>query len=126
MDPIRAASKRTRPEGTPEIRGGLDKWEDAESLRSVIRQSGFMKDKITLNKRNIHVTTTASINHYATMLWSFIGGTTAVCWLESDEEKWNEVIEIIKTELRKTDGFKELEGGRLQLKFVANIAIATK
>ena len=125
MDPIRTASRLTRPEGTPELRGGLDKWEDASFLRSVIEKGGFEEDKITLTKRDVYVTTT-SVDHYANMLWSFIGGTTAVGWLESDEYKWDQAIEIVKAELRKTDGYKELEGGRLQLKFVANVAIATK
>jgi hypothetical protein len=60
------------------------------------------------------------------MLWSFIGGTTAAGWIESDEERWDEAIAIIKDELRKTDGFTELEDGKMILKFVANIAVATK
>ncbi|KAJ4292409.1 hypothetical protein N0V90_009071 [Kalmusia sp. IMI 367209] len=125
MGPIRIASTRTRPEGTPNLRGGMDKWENADFLLSVIEKGGFAKEKITLVKRDVHVTTT-NIDRYATMLWSFIGGTTAVGWLESDEEKWDEAIEIIKSELRKTDGCNEIEGGRLQLKFVAHVAIATK
>jgi hypothetical protein len=33
---------------------------------------------------------------------------------------------VIKAELKQTEGFKALAGGRAQLKFVANIAIATK
>ena len=35
-------------------------------------------------------------------------------------------VEIVKEELRNTDGYKELDGGKLQLKFLANIVIATK
>ncbi|KAJ4356755.1 uncharacterized protein N0V89_004791 [Didymosphaeria variabile] len=123
MDPLRVASAATRPEGTPEIRGGMDKWEDAEFLRGVIEKGGFASEKITMRKRDVYVTGT-TIQRYATMLWSFIGGTTKAGWLESDGEKWDEAIEIVEAELRKADGFKELEGGRLRLKFVANIAVA--
>ncbi|KAL1606260.1 hypothetical protein SLS60_003662 [Paraconiothyrium brasiliense] len=125
MDPLRVASAKTRPEGTPEIRGGMDKWEDSAFLRGVIEKGGFASDKITMTKRDVYVTAT-TIQRYATMLWSFIGGTTKAGWLESDAEKWDEAIEIVKAELRKADGFKELDDGRLRLKFVANIAVATK
>jgi ubiquinone/menaquinone biosynthesis C-methylase UbiE len=125
MGPIRVASTQTRPEGTPELRGGMDKWESPDFLKSTIEKAGFANDKITLVQREVYVTTT-TIDRYATMLWSFIGGTTAVGWLESDEERWNEAVEIVKAELRKTDGFQELDDGRLKLKFVANVAVATK
>jgi ubiquinone/menaquinone biosynthesis C-methylase UbiE len=125
MGPIRAASSQTRPEGTPEIRDGLDKWSNPSFLKGVIEKAGFSGDAITLTRRDVYVTTT-TIDRYATMLWSFIGGTTASGWLESDEHKWDEAVDIVKEELRKTEGFEELEGGRMRLKFVANIAVATK
>ena len=60
------------------------------------------------------------------MLWSFIRGTSEAGWLKSDEENWDKAIDVIKEELKMTEGFKALDGGRAQLKFVANIVIATK
>ena len=60
------------------------------------------------------------------MLWSFVEGTTAVYWFESDEEQWEEAPDVLKFELRKTDGYEELEDGKLRLKFVASIAVAKK
>jgi ubiquinone/menaquinone biosynthesis C-methylase UbiE len=125
MDPIRIASTQTRPEGTPEIRGGLDKWSDLDFLRSTIEKAGFSSNNITCATRNVYIHT-SEIDRYATMLWSFIGGTTSVGWLQSDEENWDKAVDIIRAELRKTDGSEELEDGTLKLKFVANIAIATK
>jgi len=124
MGAIRAASRETRPAGTPELRGGMDQWEDAEFLKSKIEEGGFTNVRVV--QRDVNVTTTNSLDRFATMLWSFIGGTTSVGWLESDENNWDEAIEIIKTELSKTDGYKELDGGKLKLKFVANVAVATK
>ncbi|TVY19245.1 hypothetical protein LARI1_G002584, partial [Lachnellula arida] len=53
---------------------------------------------------------------------SFIDGTSDVGWLNSDKENWDKAIEIIKEGLKKTGGYRALEG----LKFVANIAVATK
>ncbi|KAF1950208.1 S-adenosyl-L-methionine-dependent methyltransferase [Byssothecium circinans] len=125
LQPIQVAAARTRPEGTPLPRDGLEKWGDPEFLRRIIHEGGFAHGNITLTKREVHVTTT-SIDRYATMLWSFIGGTTTAGWLESDELRWDEAVAIVKEELRKREGYKELDGGRLQLRFVANVAIARK
>ncbi|ORY18567.1 S-adenosyl-L-methionine-dependent methyltransferase [Clohesyomyces aquaticus] len=125
MQPIQIAANLTRPEGTPLPRGGMDKWENPDLLRRVLEEGGFDEDKITLTKVEVQATTT-TIDRYASMLWSFIGGTSAAGWLDSDEFKWDEAIKIIKQELSKSDGYKELEGGKLQLKFIANIAIAIK
>ncbi|PQE18192.1 Ubiquinone menaquinone biosynthesis C-methyltransferase protein [Rutstroemia sp. NJR-2017a BBW] len=114
MEPIQAVAKATRPRGTPLPRDGFQRWSPAEFLRDVVEKGGFEKEKITMAKRDVMVTTT-ELTHFATMLWSFIGGTTEVGWLKSDEDV-----------LRGTDGFKPLDGGRAQLKFIANVAIATK
>lgn len=45
------------------------------------------------------------------MLWSFIGGTTSVGWLESDEDNWSQAVDIVKEEPHQTDGFQLLEDG---------------
>jgi hypothetical protein len=103
----------------------MEKWAAPEFLQGVIEKGGFEKEKIVLKKAEVYCTT-AELTHFATMLWSFIGGTSEVGWIKSDEETWDKAIEVVKQELAKTDGFKALDGGRGQLKFVANIAIATK
>jgi hypothetical protein len=51
------------------------------------------------------------------MLWSFIGGASAVGWLKSDEENWDEAINLIIEELKKTKGLKALDEGRARLRF---------
>jgi ubiquinone/menaquinone biosynthesis C-methylase UbiE len=126
MDPIQLAAKLTRPEGTPLPRRGMEKWEPSKFLQGVVEKGGFDKAKTYAVQRDVFCTTTTGIHRYATMLWSFIGGTSAEGWLQSDEDKWDEALKIVETELRKTDGFAELEDGRLRLKFTANIVIATK
>ncbi|KAF2649717.1 S-adenosyl-L-methionine-dependent methyltransferase [Lophiostoma macrostomum CBS 122681] len=126
MEPIQVAAKLTRPEGTPLPRKGMEKWETPEFLQSVVEKGGFSRDSITCVKRDVICVTTAGIDRYANMLWSFIGGTGAAGWLESDEEKWDEAIEIVKSGLKKTEGYEELPDGKLQLKFVANVVLATK
>jgi ubiquinone/menaquinone biosynthesis C-methylase UbiE len=125
LDPIQVAAKVTRPSGTPLPRQGKDKWGQAEFLKSVVEKGGFEKDKITLMEVDVYVTT-SEITRYAAMLWSFVGGTSAVGWIKSDEENWDKAVDVLTRELRNTDGYKALDEGRVQLKFVANIAIATK
>lgn len=125
MEPLQTAAKITRPPGTPLPRQGMEKWSAAEFLQDVVEKGGFERDKITLRKVEVYCTT-PELTHFATMLWSFVGGTSEAGWLKSDEENWDQAIDVIKDELKETEGFKALDGGRAQLKFVANIAIATK
>ncbi|KAF2728828.1 hypothetical protein EJ04DRAFT_476736 [Polyplosphaeria fusca] len=125
VGPVQEAAKATRPEGTPLPRQGLEKWSDVAFVRNVLEQAGFEKDKIIVVQKEVLVAT-AELNHFASMIWSFIGGTSAVGWLKSDEENWDRAIEVVKTELRNGEGFEELKGGRSKIKFVANIAVATK
>lgn len=125
MEPLQVASKATRPVGTPLPRQGLDKWTRPEFLQSMIEKGGFEDNKITLATRDVYVTT-SEITRYTTMLWSFIGGTSVAGWLKSDEENWDTALKIVKEDLEKTKGYKALDGGRIQLRFVANIAIARK
>lgn len=124
MGPLRAASTATRPADFPEIRGGMDEWQEGDFLQARIQDGGF-KD-VSLVQREVFAHTTTDIYHQANMLWSFIGGTTSAGWIPSDEERWDEAIEIIVAELRKTDGYQQLEGDKLRLKFIAHVAVATK
>ena len=125
LDPIQTAAKSTRPPGTPLPRQGLQKWEPPEFLQNVLVKGGFEREKIVLKKVEVYCTT-VELYHFATMCWSFIGGTSEVGWLKSDEENWDRAVDIVVEELKKTVGFEPVEGGKARLRFVANIAVATK
>jgi len=122
---IIAACEKTRPAGTPLPRQGLEKWEDAKFLHHVITQGGFSPENARLEKKDVFVTI-GELEHFATMLWSFIGGTSSVGWLKSDEENWNVAVDTVVEALQKSEGFKKLEDGKNVVMFKANIAIATK
>lgn len=122
---IIAGCEKTRPAGTPLPRQGLEKWEDANFLRHVIVQGGFSPDNVRLEKRDVFVTI-GELKHFVTMLWSFIGGTSSVGWLESDEENWDVAVDAVVDALQKSEGFKKLGNGKNVVMFKANIAIATK
>jgi ubiquinone/menaquinone biosynthesis C-methylase UbiE len=116
---IIAACEKTRPVGTALPRQGLEKWEDASFLHQVITQGGFSPDNVKLEKRDVFVTI-GELKHFATMLWSFIGGTSSVGWLESDE------VDTVVKALQRSEGFEKLGDGKNVVMFKANIAIATK
>ena len=122
---IIAACEKTRPAGTPLPRQGLEKWEDADFLRDVITQGGFSPENIRFEKRDVFMTV-GELKHFATMLWSFIGGTSSAGWLESDEENWDSAVDAVAEALQKSEGFKNLDDGKNVVMFKANIAIATK
>jgi hypothetical protein len=101
----------------------MDKWPDPESLESTIHKAGFWKANIALIQRDVYCHA-AEFDNNASMLWSFIGVTTAVGWLESDEEDWQQAIHIAKEHLLQTDCFQLLGNGRVRLDSIANIAVA--
>lgn len=121
--PINETATRTRPAGTPLPRQGAEKWADPDILKHTIEQGGFTN--VRLSQASYTSTTKTDLTRFATMLWSFVGGATAVGWLESDEERWDEAIEVMKQELLKSKGFTVTEDA-VQLEFQLNIAIATK
>lgn len=121
--PIQQTATRTRPEGTPLPRQGTEKWHQADYLQSIVEKGGFTNVKVT--QATYHSTTKTTLNRFATMLWSFVGGTSSVGWLQSDEDRWDEAIQVLGEELQKVKGFKLTEDG-VELEFLLNIAIATK
>jgi ubiquinone/menaquinone biosynthesis C-methylase UbiE len=122
--PVQTAARATRPRGTTVPREGLDKWSEADFLRGVVVAGGFDDDRVTLSQAEVSFTT-PELTRFATMLWSFMGGTAETGWLTSDVDRWDEAVRIVADELRTTRGFRDLGDGRAQLRFVANIAVAT-
>jgi len=125
MEPIHAAARAARPPETPLPRQCLEKWSSAGFLRDVIEKGGLEKNNVTLTKVELSYGT-PELMHFAKMLWSFIGGTSAVGWLEEDERMWDEAVDVIQKELKKAEGFRELGKVTAQLRFIANVAVATK
>ncbi|KAK6715791.1 hypothetical protein SNK04_006746 [Fusarium graminearum] len=122
---IIAACEKTRPAGTPLPRQGLEKWESEDFLRSIVEKGGFQAEKVKMEKRDVFMTI-GELNHFATMLWSFIGGTSSAGWLESDEENWDAAVDAVIEALKKSEVFEELEGGKNKIMFKAHVAVAKK
>ncbi|KAF5545155.1 s-adenosyl-l-methionine-dependent methyltransferase [Fusarium mexicanum] len=122
---IHAAAKKTRPDGTPLPREGLDKWEDKDQLRDVIIKGGFEPGKVKFTKKDVHVAV-GDLRRFATMIWSFIGGTSKAGWLESDEENWDAAVDVVMEALSQTEGYEKVEDGKNKIMFKAHVAVATK
>ncbi|GKU06183.1 s-adenosyl-l-methionine-dependent methyltransferase [Fusarium langsethiae] len=122
---IVAACEKTRPAGTPLPRQGLEKWESEDFLRNIVLQGGFTADKVKLKKKDVFVTI-GELKHFATMLWSFIGGTSTAGWLESDEENWDVAVDTVAEALKKSEGFEELGKGKNKIMFKTNVVAAKK
>ncbi|KAF4999929.1 hypothetical protein FGRMN_2167 [Fusarium graminum] len=122
---IHAACKKTRPDGTPLPRQGFEKWEDEDFLREVVVKGGFAPKNVSLEKRNVYVTV-GDLKRFATMIWSFIAGTTTVGWLKSDEENWDAAVHEVVEGLKLTEGYEGLTDGKNKIMFIANIAVARK
>ncbi|KAF5544499.1 s-adenosyl-l-methionine-dependent methyltransferase [Fusarium phyllophilum] len=122
---IHAAAKKTRPAGTPLPREGLDKWEDKDFFLDVIIKGGFEPDKVKLIQKEVHVTI-GDLRRFATMIWSFIGGTSKAGWLESDEENWDAAGDAVMEALSQTEGYEKLKDGKNKIMFQAHVAVATK
>lgn len=126
LEPVQAASVATRPAGAPVPRDGMAKWADPAFLAGIVESGGFQKEAIEMREVEVFITTSTKFQRYVTLLWSFMGGTTAAGWTPEDEERWDDAVEVIKQELSKTQGFELLDNGHAKLRFVCNVAIATK
>ncbi|KAG5765118.1 hypothetical protein H9Q72_006820 [Fusarium xylarioides] len=122
---IHAAAKKTRPAGTPLPREGLDKWEDKDFLLDVIIKGGFEPDKVKLIQKDVYVTI-GDLKRFATMIWSFVGGTSKAGWLETDEENWDAAVDSVVDALSQTRWYEKLEDGKNKIMFQAHVTVATK
>lgn len=121
--PLRNTSLRTRPEGTPPPRDGWEKWSSKEYLKGVVEKGGF--EGVEVYETKYKSWTKCDFTRFATMFWSFVGGTGSEGWLQGDETGWDQAIEVLKEEMTKSEGFTVKEGG-VELEWRLNVAIARK
>ena len=102
-------------------------WGGAMVLQSWLKDflivGGFDGKKVEITTCNVFLKV-KDIRHWATITWSFLGERKDG-WHQEDEDKWDQVIDIIVGEIKKSPNCKELEDGN-ELKFTANIARAVK
>jgi ubiquinone/menaquinone biosynthesis C-methylase UbiE len=124
-EPLLAAARATRPEGTPLPVHGLGQWADPNFLVSIVEAGGFAKESMTVQQREMFANI-GDFDRHTELTWSYRGRAKDIGWTKEDEERWDEAVEIFRTELRKSEGFKMFDDGTAVLRSIINVVTATK
>jgi hypothetical protein len=124
VEPIRRTSQATRPTSTVPPRNTLERWEDPDFLADILEAGGFAKEQVRVCQREIFVDV-GDFDCHIKLLWSF-RGMPSIGWTTEDEEAWDTALEILGREMQNTEGFRMTDDGQATLRFVVNIAMATK
>ena len=120
----RAAHSATRPDSSAPLREIPPQWTSAQHLVDVTLQAGFAMEKVRLEKVPQHMKI-RDLNVFAEMMWSYLG-PPVTGWLEQDEKRWHEAVEVLKKEMERTEGFRKTEDGEWEMVSIANVVIVTK
>ncbi|UKZ78480.1 hypothetical protein TrVFT333_006220 [Trichoderma virens FT-333] len=101
LEPIREASRVTRTGAILPAWTSFEEWTDPAFIANIVEAGGFKK------------------------IWS-MRGMPSTGWSREDEERWDEALEIVRREMRKTEGFKTLDDGTTVIRSLINVATATK
>jgi len=121
---VREASRSTRAGGMLPAWDSFEHWQDPTFIAGILEAGGFEKGAVKVQQRETFANV-GDFDRHASLTWSFRGMPSAG-WNKQDEERWDEAVEIVKRELRKTEGFKILEDGSTVVRFLINVATATK
>lgn len=99
-------------------------WSDGQQIQKVIREAGFAEGKMRVEKSEACARCAESeVRAWAERSWAFLAGIGG--WYDEDEEKWDEEVDFLKSELLKADGIK-VEGGKVEMKASQWVVIAEK
>jgi ubiquinone/menaquinone biosynthesis C-methylase UbiE len=121
---VREASRSTRELETLPSWDSFEHWQDPTFIAGILEAGGFENGTVNVQQREIFVNV-GDFDRHASVTWSF-RGMPSTGWNKQDEEMWNEAIQILKQELRKTKGFKILEDHSTVIRFLINVATAVK
>lgn len=124
LDAVREASRSTRAGGALPAWDSFENWQDPTFIAGILEAGGFEKGAVNVQQREIFVNV-GDFDRHASITWSFRGMPSAG-WSKQDEERWDEAVEILKQELRKTEGFKILEDHSTVIRFLINVATTVK
>ncbi|ORY15270.1 S-adenosyl-L-methionine-dependent methyltransferase [Clohesyomyces aquaticus] len=103
--PIMMVSKTLRP-GTPPPPPVVN-WNDGTQLKKVMLEAGFEEGKMRVEKSEAWAKT-RDVRRWAELAWAFLGGMAG--WRESDEERWEEGIDMLEKLLKGSEGTKVVDG----------------
>ncbi|KAL7944063.1 S-adenosyl-L-methionine-dependent methyltransferase [Trichoderma barbatum] len=124
LEPIREASRVTRSGGTLPAWNSFEQWTDPAFIANIVEAGGFERGSIKVEQREMLVNI-GDFDRHTTLVWS-MRGMPSNGWSQIDEDRWDEALEIVRREMRKTEGFKTLDDGTTVIRSLINVATATK
>ncbi|KAH8124606.1 hypothetical protein FP744_10006393 [Trichoderma asperellum] len=124
LEPIREASRATRPDGILPQWNSFEEWTDPSFIAGIVEAGGFEKEAIKVEQCHM-IVNVGNYERATTLLWS-MRGMPSGGWSEEDEEKWDEAVDIIRRELQQTEGFRMHDDGTAELKYAVHVLTATK
>lgn len=122
LEPIREASRATRPAGILPEWNSFEEWSDPAFILRIVKAGGFKHASVEQSEMFVNI---GDLDRHAAAVWS-MRGMPSVGWTREDEERWDEAVEIVKRELQKTEGFQLLIDGTAVIRSLINVATATK
>lgn len=111
------AMRAEKPFPTPSIN-----WADGHQIQKVMLDAGFAKDKMRVEKGDAWAKT-SDLRAWAEKSWAYLAGIGG--WHESDEEKWDQAVDMLVEKLKEQDNTKDVDG-ETWLKAGQWVVVATK
>lgn len=100
-------------------------WLEPWKLKEFVVSGGFKVENIRMDQCNVWLKV-KDLRRWTIITWSFLAKREGAPWVEEDEEKWEDAVGIFKSDMENGPDCKKMEDGSFMLRFVANVAIATK
>lgn len=84
-------------------------WSDGVQIQNIMAEVGFAKEKTRVDKSETWTKIKEDeFRAWAEKTWAYLGGIGV--WQASDEEKWDEAVDLLVDLLKKQPGTKEVDG----------------
>ncbi|KAI1402585.1 S-adenosyl-L-methionine-dependent methyltransferase [Hypoxylon fuscum] len=124
VDALQHAHWRTRgKEGPMPSLLPLEGFQESD-LREILQVGGFKAGNISFSEVDCFLKI-SDLKRWAQLAWSYLGHLPSG-WSQSDEDKWDEAVADIVSELKSGDGISKNEKGETVLRMVACVAVAKK
>jgi hypothetical protein len=99
-------------------------WHEQSHIRKVLLEAGFSDERIEIYQKEVCIEL-GDLSRWSQVAWTLVG-RPAEGWEEKDEERWDNATNILREDMRKSKGFKTLDGGGFQMRCLVNVAVARK
>ena len=82
-------------------------WNDGQQIQKVMAAAGFAAEKTRVEKSEAWART-RDLRTWAEQSWAFLGGLGG--WIETDESRWDEAVELLVEFMLKSPETKTVDG----------------